>query len=114
MTIRVANYWPEARLIVPVSDADEIMVWRLRERSTMMLPAVPANRPLPPVTVWVSTTAKAGNVTTPCPMRVVKISSPLAAVQVAVPDALGGGLVTVNSEVNVNRPRWVASPVPTR
>jgi hypothetical protein len=44
----------------------------------------------------------------------VKISSPLAAVQVAVPDALGGGLVTVNSEVNVNRRRWVASPVPTR
>ena len=99
---------------MPVIDADEIKVWRLMERSTMMLPEVPANRPVPPVMVWVSTTAKTGNVTTPCPIRVVKISSPLAAVHVAVPDALGGGLVTVNSEVNVNRPRWVASPVPTR
>jgi hypothetical protein len=45
------NYWPKARLIVPVIDADEIKVWRLIKRSTMMLPELPANRPVPPVMI---------------------------------------------------------------
>ena len=79
-----------------------------------MLPDAPANRPVPPVMMWVSVTTKnGGGGATTCPVVVVMIWSPLAAVHTAVPEAVAAG-VTVNSEVNLNRPRWVASPVPMR
>src|SRR4029453_15274554 len=106
--------WP--RLIVPAIEAvDSIGDVSIRkERSSTMLPDALANRPVPPVMMWVSVTTKnGGGGATTCPVVVVMIWSPLAAVHTAVPDAVAaGGGVTVNSEVNVNRPRWVASPVP--
>ena len=98
-------------------EADETLVTRLRERSRMLVPDAPTNRPVPPVMVWVSTIAAMGKVTTARPVVLVKSWSPLAAVHVAVPDAVAPvvvALTTVNCEVSVNRPRWVALPVPTR
>ncbi len=83
------------------------------ERWTMSVPEASANRPVPLVMVCVSTIAAVGNVTTARPLTVVEISSPFAAVHVAVPDAvLTGGGITVNADTRVNRPRCVASPLP--
>ena len=79
----------------------------------MSVPDASGNRPVPLVMVWVSTIAAVGNVTTARPLTVVEISSPLAAVHVAVPDAvLTGGGITVNADTRVNRPS--ASPLPCR
>ena len=83
------------------------------ERWTMSVPEASMNRPVPPVMEYVSTIAAVGNVTTARPLTVVEISSPLAAVHVAVPDAvLTGGGMTVNTDTRVNRPRCVALPSP--
>ena len=85
----------------------------LSERATTILPEASANRPVPPVMVWVSVIVAVGNAMTACPADVVKILSPLAAVHMAVPLPIPVVVSTVKSEVSLNRPNCVASPVPT-
>jgi len=76
-------------------------------------PDASANRPVPPTIECLSAIETVGNTTmSPCPTTFTKIWSPLAAVQVAVPVAFPA--VTVKSALRVNRPRWVAFPVPSR
>lgn len=62
--------------------------------------------------VWVSVNVMVGGTTTPCLVKLVENSSPLAAVHVLVPEPPAGPIV--QSAVTVNRPRWVALPVASR
>jgi hypothetical protein len=81
----------------------------------VMVPDASANRPVPPVMVWVSVIVTVGNTTmSPCPTTLTRIWSPFAAVQVAVPVAFPVAVMTVKSALRVNRPRCVALPVPSR
>jgi hypothetical protein len=104
------------KLIVPLIEADDSTgyVRTSSERSSTMLPETVANRPVPPVMMWVSVILRIGNTRTARPPVFVKIWSPFSAVHTAVPDAVSSDSLTVNCEVNVNRPRWVASPVATK
>ena len=84
-------------------------------RSTMKLPVAPANRPVPPVIVAVSTIEAIPGVAVGVPMPVNEALrvSPLAAVNSKVPTAVAGvpARFTRCRPVRINRPRWVAFPV---
>ena len=100
---------------MPESDPEDNPVTMSAERSMVIFPDASANRPVPPVMVWVSVIVTVGNTTmSPCPTTLTRIWSPFAAVQVAVPVAFPVALVTVKSALRVNRPRCVAVPVPSR
>ena len=74
----------------------------LTERSMVMAPEASANRPVPPVMVWVSVIVTVGNTTmSPCPTTLTRSWSPFAAVQMAVPVADHGevGTESESSEV---------------
>ena len=79
----------------------------------MKVPEALANRPVPPVMVWVSVNVVVGGTKTPCLVKLVDNSSPLAAVHVLLV-SIAPAVVTVQSAVTVNRPRWVALPVASR
>ena len=51
----------------------------------MKVPEAVANRPVPPVMVWVSVNVMVGGAGTPDLVKLVRNSSPLAAVHVLVP-----------------------------
>ena len=90
----------------PESDPEETPVTMLAEREMRMVPDALANRPVPPVMVWVSAIVTVGNTKmSPCPTTLATISSPLAAVHVAVPVAFPVARVTVKSALRANRPR---------
>src|SRR5688572_4393346 len=73
---RLISLWDyRPRLIVPVIEPDEISVGMLSVRAMTILPEASANRPVPPVMVWVSVIVAMGNVITPSPADVVKIWS---------------------------------------
>jgi hypothetical protein len=100
---------------VPESDPEDNPVTMSAERSMVIFPDASANRPVPPVMVWVSVIVTVGNTTmSPCPTTLTRIWSPFAAIQVAVPVAFPVALITVKSALRVNRPRCVAVPVPSR
>ena len=100
---------------MPESDPEDTPVRMSAERSMVMVPDASANRPVPPVMVWVSVIVTVGNTTmSPCPTRLTRISSPFAAVHKAVPVAFPVAMMTVKSALRVNRPRCEALPVPSR
>ena len=78
----------------------------------MKLPDALANRPVPPVMVWVSVNVMVGGTALPDLLKLVNNLSPLAAVHVLVPKLPVAA--SVQSAVTVNRPRWVALPVASR
>ena len=81
----------------------------------MKLPVAPANRPVPPVIVTVSTIEAIPGVAVgvPNPVNEALRVSPLAAVNSKVPTAIAGVVArfTRCGPVSVNRPRWVVFPV---
>src|SRR5678810_441572 len=85
---------------------------RPRVCRTVKVPETFANRPVPLVIVWCSVNVMVGGAATPDLVKLVEISSPLAAVHVLVP--IPPAAVIVQSAVTVNRPRWVALPVASR
>ena len=69
-------------VMVPWNEPEVKPVVKSIKRSTVKLPLAPENRPVPPVTVWISTIRKTPGVDVGslCPTAVMKIWSPLAAV----------------------------------
>lgn len=67
--------------MVPSNEPEVVLVAGFIDRSTVKLPVAPAKRPVPPVTVAVSTTARTPGVGVglPCPLKVASSRSPLAA-----------------------------------
>ena len=89
----IQNYLPYGSTMVPLMVPDDANVARSIRRSTVKLPVAPANRPVPPVMVYVSTieTMPGVPVGVPWPEPSPKIMSPLAAIRVADADAVRVG-----------------------
>jgi hypothetical protein len=96
---------------VPSNEPDDGMrgtVVVSAKRVLVKLPVAPVKRPAPPVMVNVSSICKRSGVPpTASPVTVVKIWSPLAAVNVRVPAPIAVTVLMVKSETDVNRPRQV-------
>jgi len=73
---------PPGEVIVPWNEPEVKPVAKLTKRSTGKLPAAPANRPVPPVMVFISTMRLTPGICvgSPWPTIVVKMLSPLAAI----------------------------------
>ena len=108
--------------MVPLNEPQVLNVTGLACRSTIKVPWAPANRPVPPVMVWISVIPKktsprpgqAGGafVGPPKAVNVVSMVSPFSAIQWTDPVADPSTTFIALSCVNEKSPRWVPVPMP--